>query len=362
MESWLNSPHPYLPPITRVYEAAELNAFGKDRGPAFYQTALHYSQSLWQSGFPAKSILLMNRALSAPLAASEPILQQWPLPYKALAWLLIHRPADQFIGNPRRHWQHLASRMVEPNKNLRTWRSWATWYLAKEILPEAEFPADTEQIREEGLVEPTYADIVTHLSLYSPANDLEVWTEALDWSRQQLGKSARPPLPLRIRRIGAEELPTIQTLGHRIWNQYYPGIISQGQIDYMLSVWYQPDAMQREMEQRGVWFALLEAEAHGPVGYLSFERHSGTDILFINKLYALAEMHGRGIGSAALQWIAERAPELGCQRVQLRVNKANARAIRAYQRAGFQFVEDLCTDIGSGYVMDDYVMEKRLTA
>jgi RimJ/RimL family protein N-acetyltransferase len=51
---------------------------------------------------------------------------------------------------------------------------------------------------------------------------------------------------------------------------------------------------------------------------------------------------------------------MGCARLQLRVNKANAPAIRAYQRAGFTFLEDVTTDIGSGFVMDDFRMEKMI--
>lgn len=356
---FVNEPHPLLPPIDRVYRAEEINAFGKDRGPAFYETCHLYAQSLWQIGFPAKCILLLNRALSSPMPGSEPVLAKWPLPYQAMAWLLLHRPEGQFIGNPRRHWQHLATRMVEPNKELRTWRAWACWYLAKEILPETEFPGDLEQIREEGVVEPTYADIVQHLTRLSPADDLGQWQMALSWSHQQLGRTERQTLAVRVRRIAEDELPVVQRLGHEIWRKYYPGIISEGQIDYMLTVWYQPDAMAREMQMRGAWFALIEAEARGPVGYLSFERYP-ENILFINKLYVQPEVHGLGVGAAALAWTEARARELGCHAVQLRVNKRNAPAIRAYQRAGFRFVEDVCSDIGSGYVMDDFRMEKRL--
>jgi RimJ/RimL family protein N-acetyltransferase len=51
---------------------------------------------------------------------------------------------------------------------------------------------------------------------------------------------------------------------------------------------------------------------------------------------------------------------MGCKHLQLRVNKANAPAIRAYLRAGFVFLDDVCSDIGSGFVMDDFRMEKAL--
>ncbi|MDB6006010.1 MAG: Ribosomal protein acetylase RimI, partial [Prosthecobacter sp.] len=42
------------------------------------------------------------------------------------------------------------------------------------------------------------------------------------------------------------------------------------------------------------------------------------------------------------------------------VNKHNISAIRAYQRAGFAFEKDVITEIGGGFVMDDYVMVKML--
>jgi GNAT superfamily N-acetyltransferase len=356
----INPPHPLLPEIHRVFGAEEVNAFGKDRGAAFYETCHQYAQTLWMSGFPAKCILLLNRALSCTLPVTEPIMQRWPLPYQALAWLLIHRPEDQFIGNPRRHWQHLATRMVEPNKELRSWRAWACWYLAKEILPERDFPADLKQIREESVTEPTHAEISAHLKRLSPADDAARWQAALDWSREQLGQAEKPTVETRIRRIAADELPIVQKLGHQIWAECYPGIISEQQIDYMLSIWYQPAAMAREMELRGVWYALLEVAGHGPVGYVSFEKYPDTDLCFINKLYLLAEVSGRGLGAMMLDWTADRAREQGCQRLQLRVNKANAPAIRAYLRAGFVFLNDVCSDIGSGFVMDDFLMEKRL--
>lgn len=356
----MNDPHPLLPKIDRPWRAAEMNSFGKSRGPDFYGAAHCCAQSLWQEGLPAQAILMLNRALSAPLQGEEPILQTWPLPYRALAWLLLHRPEGQFMGNPRRHWQHLATRMVEPHKELRTWRAWACGYLAREILPENEFPPDLGQIREEGVVEPDHATIAARLGALSPANDVDVWSDTLEWTRAQLGRKARSAPAVRLRRIGPEELPVVQRLAREIWHACYPGILSDAQIDYMLTVWYQPDAMACEMAVRDAWYALVEAEARGPVGYLSFELHSGGEVAFLNKLYLQPEVHGLGVGAIALDWAAQRARELGAQRLQLRVNKRNAQAIRAYRRAGFAFLEDVCTDIGSGFVMDDFLMEKVL--
>lgn len=350
---WINPPCPLLPEENRHYDHTDIEELNHERGPLFYETALHYAQSLWREGFPAKSILIINRALSLPLKAGEPILAKWPLPYQALVWVMQNRVEGQFIGNPRRHWQHLATRMVGPNKELRTWRAWACWYLAKTVLPEAEFPADEKQVREEQIVKPTQDQISSHLLKLSPANDLEVWQQTL-----KTIQGVKQPPAARIRRIAANELPVVQKLAQAIWLSYYPGIISDAQIRYMLSIWYQPSNMAHEMQARDVWYALVEAENQGPVGYISFEKLAMEPVLFINKLYLLPEVHGLGLGGLTLRWAEERARDLRCKKLRLRVNKRNAAAIRAYLRHGFHFTEDVCSDIGSGFVMDDYVMEK----
>lgn len=360
----VNSPHPHLPLIQRPYTAADVNAFPKDqRGPDFYLACLRYAQSLWQNGLPAQCILQCNRALSLPLTADEPILRQHPLPYQALAWLILNAPADQFLGNPRRHWQHLATRMVEPNKALRTWRAWACWHLAKTLLPESTFPADLKQIRNEHIIEPTFDQIFAHLEKLSPADDLATWQHALHWARQQLPHqpSTPPAEPPRLRLITAAELPTVIDLAHRIWPAYYPSIISQAQIEYMLTVWYDLSAMQREIAQGRVSYALIES-ASTAIGYIGFETQPASPVLFLSKLYLLPQHHGHGIGRLALDWLQHQALATGHPQLRLRVNKQNAPAIRAYLRAGFHFAEDICSDIGNGFVMDDFLMEKNLTA
>ena len=155
------APCPFLPSVDRVHRAVEMKALGKNRGAEFYQLALTCAQSLWLQGLPAQSILLLNRAFSADLRDEEEVLQDWPLPYAAMHWVMSHRNEEQFIGNPRRHFQHLATRMVEPRKVQRSWRAWACWAYACQIFPE--YPADEKQIAEEGIIEPAQAEIAKGL-------------------------------------------------------------------------------------------------------------------------------------------------------------------------------------------------------
>jgi ribosomal protein S18 acetylase RimI-like enzyme len=50
------------------------------------------------------------------------------------------------------------------------------------------------------------------------------------------------------------------------------------------------------------------------------------------------------------------------RRLILSVNKRNTRALAAYRRNGFIITESVITDIGGGFVMDDYIMAKDLSA
>ncbi len=65
----MSLPCPFLPRPDRVYNHEDLHALGADRGELFHDCALKYAQSLWLSGFPAKALLLINRALSCNLPA-----------------------------------------------------------------------------------------------------------------------------------------------------------------------------------------------------------------------------------------------------------------------------------------------------
>jgi RimJ/RimL family protein N-acetyltransferase len=48
------------------------------------------------------------------------------------------------------------------------------------------------------------------------------------------------------------------------------------------------------------------------------------------------------------------------QRIYLTVNKRNTSSIEAYLRLGFSREGSQVADIGHGFVMDDYVMGRRL--
>jgi ribosomal protein S18 acetylase RimI-like enzyme len=352
---------PFLPRPGRAVTHEDIRALGDDRSGRFYRTALDYAQTLWLDGFPAKALLLVNRALSCRLPDVS-LNEEGARPYHAKAWILVNRPAGRFIGNPRRHYQHLATRMVEPHKELRTWRAWACWYLARTLLPEDGFPHDAAQVREELIVKPRRFEIADKLRALGPRDDLAAWESALDWSRPWSIRSAPAAgEAVTIRLIREDEASTVRTLAHEIWPKVYPGIISMAQIDYMLADRYDLRTVQREITERGAVYALIETGG-AAAGYISYDVVAGDSSLFLNKLYLKPELHGRGIGAQALRWLDSQARARNATLIRLRVNRNNHNALRAYLREGYAFEREIVTSIGGGFVMDDFLMIKRLTA
>lgn len=144
---------PWLPEVVEIHDFSITRRHGHAKGVEFYLDALRYAQSQWIAGKPAQAILQLNKAWLADLSGSEPELLAHPPPYQALAWILEKSANGDcgYLGNPVRHFQHLASRVSGPRAGIRAWRAWLCFHLAERILERAAFPRDGEQIAREGL-------------------------------------------------------------------------------------------------------------------------------------------------------------------------------------------------------------------
>jgi ribosomal protein S18 acetylase RimI-like enzyme len=155
-----------------------------------------------------------------------------------------------------------------------------------------------------------------------------------------------------------EDIDTLLPLAYRIWHAHYPGIITVEQIDYMLARGYTREVILEEIDNQGIcWIVIRDGVTM--IGFISVGPY-GDGIMKLHKLYLLPDYHGRGIGSRALAETERVAKQHNAATIVLNVNRYNRKAISAYQRAGWHVAEEVVVDIGSGYVMNDYVMTKLL--
>ena len=157
----------------------------------------------------------------------------------------------------------------------------------------------------------------------------------------------------------AAQVADVARMAHEVWNEHYVPLIGQAQVDYMVAKFQSPAAMQSQIDSGYEYFQMRQSGEN--VGYAAI-RHDAADArVFLSKLYVLARSRKSGAGRQTLELIERIARERGATHLWLTVNKANP-SVQAYERLGFRIVEAMVVDIGDGYVMDDYKMEKAVSA
>jgi len=165
---------------------------------------------------------------------------------------------------------------------------------------------------------------------------------------------------MKIRAATIEDIPAIQDLAYAIWPDAYSKIISPEQLAYMLQIIYSQESLLLQM-QRGNNFIILSDETGAPVGFAAYVlKVDETPITFrLQKLYVLQSLHGKGFGKLLLDYVIEKVKSEGGGKLDLTVNRQNP-AQYFYHTMGFEILREEDTDIGNGFFMNDYVMEKNL--
>lgn len=144
----------------------------------------------------------------------------------------------------------------------------------------------------------------------------------------------------------------------------------------MLNMMYSIEELAKQVADGVVFMLLVEADQTNetsnpdylkggvtrffkPVGYVGYQKDYLDGTTKIHKLYALPEVQGRGYGKAMINEVVTIARQAGQQTLRLDVNYEN-KAIGFYEHLGFEKIERCNTDIGNGYLMEDWIMEMGL--
>jgi ribosomal protein S18 acetylase RimI-like enzyme len=150
----------------------------------------------------------------------------------------------------------------------------------------------------------------------------------------------------------------IGELAREIWEEYYVPIIGQKQVDYMLENFQSKRAVTEQLG-KGYEYFIVACNGEGS-GYLAVVPDKNEPKLMISKLYVRKAERGSGIGKDMLLFVESLAISRGIKTLWLTVNKNNVQSIAWYSRMGFTNVGPIVIDIGGGFVMDDFRMEKGL--
>jgi ribosomal protein S18 acetylase RimI-like enzyme len=119
---------------------------------------------------------------------------------------------------------------------------------------------------------------------------------------------------------------------------------------------YSVSSLQQQMVEGSQFIIVFEDKE--PVGFASYQEIEPT-VYKLHKLYVLPQTQGKGTGKFIINYIINEIKQAGASAIQLQVNRRNG-AKKFYEKTGFAVIKEFDFDIGNGYVMDDYVMEKKI--
>ena len=164
---------------------------------------------------------------------------------------------------------------------------------------------------------------------------------------------------VHIEPLGPDAVERVSALAREIWWKHYPGIIGAAQIEYMLRQRYEPSIIRAELQRNDIWWAKL-ALGEETIGFSSCFLTGEPGEMKLDKLYVHPQRQRQGYGGMLIEHACAVARAHGCSRLVLAVNKANRNAIAAYGKHGFEIGDSIVKDIGGGFVMDDYVMVRKI--
>ncbi len=164
---------------------------------------------------------------------------------------------------------------------------------------------------------------------------------------------------IRLQADKPEAITELARTAADIWREYYISIITMDQIDYMIGKFQSAPAVQDQIEHQGYHYYVMHHDG-GTAGYLSVKEEEGK--LFLSKFYVCKEHRGKGYASQAMSFLEELCRERGLSHIWLTVNRHNESSIGVYRKKGFRVIREQVADIGNGFVMDDFVMEKEIAS
>lgn len=161
---------------------------------------------------------------------------------------------------------------------------------------------------------------------------------------------------IRFKEAAPDEVSLIREMARRVWPETFKDILSAEQIHYMLEWMYAEHQLHTEITQQHIHYDLILTDG-GPAGYVAYGPGKDRADLKLHKLYIMPEFQHRGLGRLAFDRVMAFAALEKKAFIILQVNRNNSQAISAYRKYGFRVRMEAVTDIGNGFVMDDYILE-----
>ena len=161
------------------------------------------------------------------------------------------------------------------------------------------------------------------------------------------------------KKVEKKDFTLLSSIAKRLWHLAYDNLLGSTQVEYMISKFQSTSAFESQTENEHYTYYFITYN-NEKVGYVALQNSPNEERLFLSKLYLAPEIQKKGIAVKTLNFIKDKAKEWKKKAVYLTVNKANERAILVYEKFGFFKINSVVTDIGNGFVMDDFIYQLQI--
>lgn len=164
-------------------------------------------------------------------------------------------------------------------------------------------------------------------------------------------------MSIRLLKIDLENVNELTPFAKEVFIDYYLPQLGINQCNYMVNLFLSEKAFIEKLEhnhQLSLYYKDDQKCAF--TEYLIDEER-----IFLSKLYVHKDYRGQGIGQIMLQEVIDYAKIHHKKAIYLTVNKYNEKTIQIYKHLNFKVIDSVVSDIGESYVMDDYIMELKMT-
>ena len=171
---------------------------------------------------------------------------------------------------------------------------------------------------------------------------------------------------MKIRYAGENDSSMLAELGSKTFYDSFIAFNTEEDMAKYLSEHYSEEIQMSEIQDPNTVFLIAE-ENGAPVGYAKLKGQSkgdgvaGTNPMELQRIYAIQEYIGKGVGLALMKESISEAKERGFNCLWLGVWEKNVRAIKFYEKWGFQKVGNYIFMLGED-VQKDFTMELSLAS
>jgi diamine N-acetyltransferase len=169
---------------------------------------------------------------------------------------------------------------------------------------------------------------------------------------------------MKIRYGTIEDAKLLSELGTKTFYDTFAKDNTPENIDLYIKTSFSPEIQGNELSDPDIIFLIVELDGL-PIGYAKLKVNSkdeslrGKKPLELERIYAVQEYLGKGVGKVLMKASIEEAKHRGCDSIWLGVWEKNQRAIDFYKKWGFKEAGTHIFKLGDD-PQNDFVMELEL--